>query len=402
MKLLPSLLLTLLFFAGTALTSAAPPDAASLWNTDEIFAKPPVVQWGEPVGLIRPIYYEGEHYNSKPTHVFAYYGKPEGAGPFPAVLLIHGGGGKAYPEWVELWTKRGYVALAPDLVGNGPEGRLADGGPDNDGGTFRDFSLDDGDYKNMWTWQAIAALLRGHALLTAQKEVDADRIAAAGISWGGYLTCILAGVDSKLKAAVPVYGCGFLYENSCWKEGNFDKMSPEHRDRWVSLFDPSRHLNRATCPMLFVNGTNDFAYPPDSWNKSTLLPKGTVNRSLTINLPHGHIFTFKEVDTFIDSVLLKDAKPLAAVLPLQINSDKKKTVTTTFRSEVPIVQAELILTTDNGVWQQRNWVSIPATIDDNNVSATLPSETPTAYYLLLTDERGLRVSTPIILSPSLP
>ena len=38
---------------------------------------------------------------------------------------------------------------------------------------FRDFTIDDGDDKNMWTWQAIAALLRGHALLAAQKDVDA-------------------------------------------------------------------------------------------------------------------------------------------------------------------------------------------------------------------------------------
>jgi hypothetical protein len=64
----------------------------------------------------------------------------------------------------------------------------------------------------------------------------------------------LAGVDTKLKAAVPVYGCGFLNEDSIWKEDRFDKMTPEHRNRWVSLFDPSQHLNRATCPTMFVNG----------------------------------------------------------------------------------------------------------------------------------------------------
>ena len=368
-----------------------------LWNPDDYFAKPPSVQWGESNGLVRPIYYEGETFNGKPTRIFAYYGRPEGDGPFPAVLLIHGGGGTAFAEWAELWARRGYVALAPDLAGHSPGGRLEDGGPNqDDAGKFRDFTIDDGDYKNMWTWQVIAALLRGHALLAAQKEVDADRIAATGISWGGYLTCILAGVDTKLKAAVPVYGCGFLYENSAWKEGRFDKMTPEQRDRWVSFFDPSRHLGRATCPMLFVNGTNDFAYPPDSWNKSTQLPEGAVNRSFTINLPHGHIFTFREVDAFIDSVLLKDAKPLAMVSPLAIGDDQK-TFTATFRSEVPIVKAEQIYTTDGGVWQQRNWESAPATIDGDKVSATLPAANITAYCLLLTDERELRVSSPVVI-----
>ena len=390
-------MLLVLCFIGT--TSVFAVDAAKLWNPDEYFAHPPDAQWGEPAGLVRPVYYEGALYNGKPTRVFAYYAKPEGGGPFPAVLLIHGGGGKAFADWAELWAKRGYVALAPDLAGHGPDGRLEDGGPNQDDNEkFRDFTIDDGDYKNMWTWQVIDALLRGHALLATQKEVNADRIGATGISWGGYLTCILAGVDTKLKVAVPVYGCGFLDENSTWvARFHIGGMAPEHRERWVSLFDPARHLVRITCPILFVNGTNDFAFPPDSWNKSTLLPKGPVYRSFTINLPHGHIFTFKEVDAFIDSMLLKDAKPLAAVAPLQIGGDGK-TVSTTFHSEVPVVKAELIWTTDDGDWQKRNWSSTPAVINGDKVSVLLPAEKTTAYSLLLTDERGLKISTPTVIS----
>lgn len=31
-----------------------------------------------------------------------------------------------------------------------------------------------------------------------------------------YMTCIAAGLDNRFKAAVPVYGCGFLHENSVW------------------------------------------------------------------------------------------------------------------------------------------------------------------------------------------
>jgi dienelactone hydrolase len=380
-------------------------DIASLWNADDYLKNPPQATFGEKKAdsLVQEVYYEGEPYQGKPTRVFAYLGKPEGTGSFdgkfPAILLIHGGGGKAFSNWAELWAKRGYVALAMDLGGQGPNAPLPDGGP-NQGDTekFRDFTIENGDYKNMWTYQSIAAILRGHALLIAQPEVDPNKIAATGISWGGYLTCILAGVDHQLQAAVPVYGCGFLHENSVWKTNQFDKMTPEHRNRWVSLFDPSSHIGRATMPILFVNGTNDFAYPLDSYQKTYRLPKGETTISITLRRPHGHIFTFKEVDTFIDAVIFKNAKPLSKLLPkiseMKLDEDGKS-VTVTFDSEIPVVKAELAWTADTGEWHKREWKTASATINDHTVSAELPTPLPTCYYILLTDERGLPVSSPI-------
>ena len=135
------------------------------------------------------------------------------------------------------------------------------------------------------------------------KEVDASRIAVTGISWGGYLTCIVAGLDDRLKAAVPVYGCGFLHEDSVWVANNFDRMGPAQRTRWVENFDPSRYLGGVKCPVLFVNGMRDFAYPPDSYRKSFRLVPSDVTLSILPDRPHGHIWSFKEVDAFIDSHL---------------------------------------------------------------------------------------------------
>ncbi|MEI6727964.1 MAG: acetylxylan esterase, partial [Actinomycetes bacterium] len=66
------------------------------------------------------VYYEGETFKGKATRVFAYYGKPEGAGPFPGIVLVHGGGGAAFRDWVKHWVDNGYAALAMDLAGNGP------------------------------------------------------------------------------------------------------------------------------------------------------------------------------------------------------------------------------------------------------------------------------------------
>jgi hypothetical protein len=33
------------------------------------------------------------------------------------MVLIHGGGGTAFADWVRLWTGRGYAAIAMDLCG---------------------------------------------------------------------------------------------------------------------------------------------------------------------------------------------------------------------------------------------------------------------------------------------
>jgi dienelactone hydrolase len=375
-------------------------EPATLWNLDDYLKNPPKMTWGEKVNsFVQEVYYEGEPYQGQPTRVFAYFGKPQEAessnDKFPAILLIHGGGGKAFAEWVERWAKRGYFALAMDLNGQGANKPLPDGvSIFKHTEIFRDFAIEDGDYKNMWTYQAIAAILRGHALLIAQKEIDPNKIAVTGISWGGYLTCILAGVDNQLQVAVPVYGCGFLHENSAWKENWFDKMTPEHRNRWVSLFDPSSHLGRATMPLFFVNGTNDFAYPLDSYEKTYQLPKGDVTFSITLRRPHGHIFTFKEVDTFIDSIILKNVKLLPKVSAMKL-SDDQKSVSVTFESEIPITKAELAFTTDTGIYTNREWKTIPAKINGNTIFAELPTSAPTCYYILITDERGCPVSSPI-------
>lgn len=358
----------------------------------------PEATFGERKGLLQEVYYQGEPLAGKPTRVFAYYARPDGAGPFPGVVLVHGGGGKAFPEWAEMWAKRGYAALAMDLSGNGPDGQhLADGGPiEIDKIMFREFTPDQ--VKDMWSYHAVAAVIRGHSLLAAQKEVDARRTAVTGISWGGYLTCIVAGLDHRFKAAVPVYGCGFIYENSAWVETWFKPMSAAGRELWVRNFDPSQYLPTVQCHTLFVNGTNDFAYPLDSHRKSTALVKAPVTLSIQVGMPHGHYFAdHKEVFAFIDGVLQRES-PLAKIGPMQVQTDPARpgagTVSASFQSRRPIVRAALNYAADAGAWQDRSWQSVPATIESDRVVAPLPKERPIVMFVSLFDDRGMTVTTP--------
>jgi dienelactone hydrolase len=372
------------------------------WDVEALKAAPEAT-WGEVTGSVRPVYYEGAKLGGKPTRVFGYYARPStGDGPFPAMLLVHGGGGHAFRQWAQLWADRGYVALAMDLAGSGPDRkRLPDGGPDQDDATkFRDFTPDDAD--QMWTYHAVAAVLKGHSLLASRPEVDPGRIGVTGISWGGYLTCIVAGIDDRIKVAVPVYGCGFLHEDSFWKPERFDKVPADRRDRWVETFDPSKYLPGVRCPILFVNGTNDFAYPLESYRRSYRAVPGFEaldnpdRLCVTLRMPHGHEqgWAPKEIGAFVDSVL-KGGEPLPKLGPTTIEGDRARARVV----GVPVERAELLYAVDAGPWPKREWKAVPASVVGYSVEAPIPADRPLVVFLNVIDRRGLVVSSPHAVVP---
>ena len=63
---------------------------------------------------VRPVLFEGLPWRGRPTKVFAWLGIPKGkAGKLPGVVLVHGGGGTAFRDWVKRWTT---VALPPSAL----------------------------------------------------------------------------------------------------------------------------------------------------------------------------------------------------------------------------------------------------------------------------------------------
>jgi dienelactone hydrolase len=275
-----------------------------------------------------------------------------------------------------------------DTVGGGPKGHRDDGGPpEGDDSKFREFT--DDEVRDCWTYHAVAAVIRGHSLLRSLPDVDPNRIGITGISWGGYLTCIVAGLDHRLKVAVPVYGCGFLGDNSYWTSNAIAKLTVASRERWLRNFDPSQYLSDVDCPILFLNGSNDFAYPLDSYQKSYRLVRA-VRRSVSVvlNLPHGHIWTFPEVDAFVDRTL-NGGPAFPRISPMQLEAGR---VRASYHSDSEIRTAGLNYTLDAGPWQKRIWKSQPATISKGTLEATLPKERPLVFFLSATNANGLRVS----------
>ena len=359
----------------------------------------PEYEWSDQESPVWSLYYEGEPYKNRPTRVFAYYASPAtleaksaGEKAYPAVVLVHGGGGTAVREWAELWAKRGYAAIAMDLAGCGPERkRLADGGPGQS--DEEKFGAIDQPSQDQWTYHAVANVILAHSLIRSFKEVDASRTAVTGISWGGYLTCIVAGLDNRFKAAVPVYGCGFLHENSVWL-GQFAKMTPPQKDRWIHLWDPSMYVGSAAMPVFFVNGTNDFAYPLDSYSRTYGLVEGERNFRVTVNMPHSHQHGWapKEIGLFVDQYL-KGGIPLATVMKPQMIDGK---VRAKVKSKMVLTSANLRYTTGTMPINKLDWENVPACIEGEFIVSSAPPENATIWFLTVTDNRQATVSSELV------
>jgi dienelactone hydrolase len=376
-------------------------DSQTMWDMEALSRVPetyPAPELdGEAEEGIRPLFFEGEPYKGNPTRVFAWYGVPLGrTEPGPAMVLVHGGGGTAFKSWVRLWMDRGYAAIAMDTCGgipvrpeNAGKGwkRHEFSGPNGWGG----FDNVDDPVHDQWTYHAVAAVVRAHTLMRSFPEVDADRVGLTGISWGGYLTNIVAGVDTRFVFASPVYGCGFLGENSAWV-GRFRAMGEAKARRWLTLWDPSQYVCYATLPMLFCNGTNDHFYPMDSWQKTYRAAQGPVTLCCKVRMPHSHppAGDPPEITAFANAHL-RDGIPLVTVTGTGRNG---MTAWAAYDGARKLQAAELVFTRDRGNWEKRVWETTPADIDaeTRRVTAKIPDGV-TVFYINLIDQDELIVST---------
>src|SRR5690554_3480299 len=123
------LLFTLLHFGALAQSSLSLPNSLKgkiSWDLKAL-EDDPSFQWEDREDSVWSLKYEGEKYKGKATEVFAYYASLSTFNSsypkekkFPAVVLIHGGGGTAFRIWALEWAKKGYAAIAMDLSGSSP------------------------------------------------------------------------------------------------------------------------------------------------------------------------------------------------------------------------------------------------------------------------------------------
>lgn len=379
---------------------------AAIWDIARLAATP-AHRWLDDDGSpVRRVLFRGEPYQGHPTDVFAYVASPTTAagtapqaGRFPAVILLHGGGDRASRDWVAFWAKRGFAAISVDLAGCGPApgtnydrafepARIPRGGPGQEG--KRKILDIDQPITDQWPYHAVANAILAHSLVRSLPQVDPDRTAVAGISWGGYLTCITAAVDDRFKAALPFYGCGFVAERSVWQEnGLFAELAPEQRERWVALWDPANYALRIRMPIFAVTGAKDFAYPLESFAKTYALPAGGCSFRITPDMGHGGQFltSTPEAVAFLDAVL-RGGQPIPAPGRPRVG---RAAVTVALNGTVA-KSAAFHWTDADGPSTSRPWRSVAVTETDGELSATVPAGMRIGYFTFQ-DPRGLTFSS---------
>lgn len=213
-------------------------------------------------------------YESQPGfHVTANLYRPDGAGPFPAILhpVGHSENGKAYDSYQRanrLLAQHGFIVLSFDPIGQGERKQMLDEtGTPHHRGSHEHQELGVAPIllgRSLGTYMLWDGV-RGIDYLCSRPDVDRSRIGCTGNSGGGNLTSYLMAFDDRIVAAAP--GC-FMTTH------RFKNESPGPGDAEQNLYGqigagfdhPDYILTRAPKPTLILAATRDFVPIDGTWD----------------------------------------------------------------------------------------------------------------------------------------
>jgi dipeptidyl aminopeptidase/acylaminoacyl peptidase len=203
---------------------------------------------------------EVEVESSDKTHVHAFIVKPPGfteTQKYPVLFLIHGGPQGAWGEsWSYRWNAQVFAGAGFVVVMPNPRGSTGYGQK------FID------DINGDWGGKPYDDLMAVTDYVAGLKYVDADRMAAAGASYGGYMIDWLLGHTNRFKALVSHDGVfdlrsmGAATEELWFPIWEFKGMpwdNPEMYERW----SPSFFVKEFKTPTLVIHGELDYRVPLD-------------------------------------------------------------------------------------------------------------------------------------------
>lgn len=195
--------------------------------------------------------------NERGERVHGWIVEPEGEGPHPVMLYVHGG-----PHWhyaddympeVQAFVDAGFLVAMPNYRGSTGYGR-----------GWRDALTGDPGFTDV---DDVTAGLRD---LLRREDVDAARAVVAGWSWGGYVTLMQLGRNPDLwragVAGVPVGDLVRAYEEEAPALQAMDRAlfggTPEEAPELFARGNPITYVDRVRAPVMFLIGENDSRCPP--------------------------------------------------------------------------------------------------------------------------------------------
>ena len=197
--------------------------------------------------------------NEAPRTVPAFVYRPGGPGPHPVIIHVHGGPESQYrPSFsknAQMWVAElGAAVIAPNIRGS-------------TGYDTAYLALDNG-YRREDAVRDIGALLDW---IATQPDLDPNRVAIHGTSYGGYIVLAAAvHYSDRLRAGVDVVGISNLvtflenteeYRQAFRRLEYGDERDPEMR-AFLESISPLNNADRIDIPLLVVQGRNDPRVPP--------------------------------------------------------------------------------------------------------------------------------------------
>jgi dipeptidyl aminopeptidase/acylaminoacyl peptidase len=289
--------------------AATPP---SIWKADaasssaEVFI-PPVVGTIPLADFVEPELVHVESFDALQVPCFLY--RPRTPCPpsgYPVVVIVHGGPAMAWTANfradVQYLVARGVMVVGPNVRGSSGYGR-------------RYHELDDKHLR----MDSVSDLQAVRLWLDRQSEVDSQRVAVFGRSYGGFMVlAALTEYPESWRLGVDFYGIAnfhtLLQTTGPWRR---DLRAAEYGDPAVDAellkrISPIHRMNRLNAPLLIVQGLDDPRVTPGESEMLHSVIRGLGKPVQYLRIPHeGHGFArrsnrhivYAALDRFLDQYL---------------------------------------------------------------------------------------------------
>jgi dipeptidyl aminopeptidase/acylaminoacyl peptidase len=258
--------------------------------------------------LVEPTLHRFESFDGESVPVFLF--EPPGDGPFPVVVMVHGGPEAQWLPWfspsfaplTQHLVSRGYAVAAPNVRGSSGYGK-------------RYQALDDVE-KRLDSVQDLGSL---HEWLSSRPSIDGSRAVVYGRSYGGYMVLAALAFQPELWAAgLEAVGISslvtFLRNTSDYRRAAREREygSLANDLDFLEHASPMTHIDAIRAPLFIQHGRNDPRVPvSESEHIHAVLTEKGIPCELLIFEDEGHtveklanrIETFTRMTAFLDRVL---------------------------------------------------------------------------------------------------